>query len=282
MEMQNTVKNPVFYSGIALHTGARANLGIKPAAPDTGILFRRIDLPGAPEIKALATNVVDVRRGTTIASGKGFVVTVEHVLSALNAAGIDNAIVDMDGAEPPIADGSAMPYLKMILDSGIECQNVPAKVFAPQQPIIIEDKETKLVLTPCDKLKISCIVSFGASVLDTQYFSTEINLDSFTNQIASARTFCIYKELEQLLAMGLVKGGSLDNAAIIHNGAIICKDGLRYPNELVRHKILDVVGDIYLTGMRVKAHIIAVKPGHPSNVQLAKAVISQAQAHSVA
>ena len=122
MEMQNTVKNPVFYSGIALHTGARANLGIKPAAPDTGILFRRIDLPGAPEIKALATNVVDVRRGTTIASGKGFVVTVEHVLSAFNVAGIDNAIVDMDGAEPPIADGSEMPYLKLILDPGTECQ----------------------------------------------------------------------------------------------------------------------------------------------------------------
>ncbi len=279
VEMQNTVKGEASLSGIALHSGARTNLTVKPAQPDTGIVFRRIDIPGSQDIRALATNVVDVRRGTTISNGKAAVMTVEHVLSALHASKIDNALVEMDGAEPPIADGSSLPYLQMIDRAGTAQQDRPAKFWTAKAPIIMEDRGTKLVLVPADSLKITCIVAFGASPLDNQFHSIDVTPESFRSDIAPCRTFCIYKELEQMLAMGLVKGGSLDNAIIMHEGAIICKDGLRFPNELVRHKILDIVGDLFLVGNRVNAHVIAIKPGHPSNVQMAKAMLAQAAAN---
>jgi len=275
MDKQCTVKEAGSCSGIALHTGARANLHIIPAAENSGIVFRRIDLPEKPCVKALATNVVDVRRGTTIASGKAAVLTVEHVLASLHASGIDNALVEMDGAEPPICDGSALPYLQMLEKAGREEQSAPAPIWTASAPIIIEDRDTKLVLVPADKLKITCIIAFGASPLDSQYFSAEISPELFAGQIASARTFCIYRELEQLLGMGLVKGGSLDNAIVIHDGAIVSKDGLRFTNELVRHKVLDIIGDLYLVGKRIQAHIIAIKPGHPTNVQLAREMLRQ-------
>ena len=276
LEMQNTLKGEASLSGIALHSGSRTTLTVKPAQPDTGIVFRRVDIPGSPDIRALATNVVDVRRGTTISNGKAAVMTVEHVLSALHASKVDNALVEMDGAEPPIADGSSLPYLQMIDKAGIVQQDRPAKIWTAKAPIIIEDRDTKLVLVPSDTLKITCIVAFGATPLDNQFFSLMVDEASFRAQIAPCRTFCIFRELEQMLAMGLVKGGSLDNAIIMHNGAIICKDGLRFPNELVRHKILDIVGDIFLVGARVNAHVIAIKPGHPTNVQLAKAMLAHA------
>lgn len=276
MEMQNTLKADASITGIALHTGARANLKIKPAPVNSGIIFRRIDMPGAPEVKASALNVVDVRRATTIASKTGaVVVTVEHVLSALHAAGVDNAYVEMDNNEPPIADGSAGPYFDMIQSAGIVAQDAPAQYWTATAPIIIEEGDTKIVLTPSDKLKISCIIAFGTSPLGTQYHSCEVNSETFKTQLSPCRTFCMFKELEQLIGMGLVKGGSLDNAIVMHENAIISKDGMRFPNELVRHKIMDMVGDIYLVGKRVRAHIIAVKPGHPTNVQLAKAMLAQ-------
>ena len=276
VEMQNTLKGEASLSGIALHSGARTNLTIKPAAPDTGIVFRRVDIPGSADIRAIATNVIDVRRGTTIATNGAAVLTVEHVLSAFHASKVDNALVEMDGAEPPIADGSSLPYLQMIDRIGIVQQDRPAKIWTAKAPIILEDRDTKLVLVPHNGLKITCIVAFGATPLDNQYHSLSIDLDTYRTQIAPCRTFCIFRELEQMLAMGLVKGGSLDNAIIMHNGAIICKDSLRFPNELVRHKILDIVGDLFLCGSRVNAHVIAVKPGHPMNVQMAKAMIVQA------
>jgi UDP-3-O-acyl N-acetylglucosamine deacetylase len=275
MEKQNTIGKPVCFSGIALHTGARAILNMIPAPENSGIVFRRIDLPGKPEVRACANNVTDVRRGTTISEGDGFVVTVEHVMASLNAFEIDNVLVEMDGAEPPIGDGSALPYLNMIKEAGIVPQDAEAKYWAPKENIVIENGVTQLILIPHDKLKITCMISFGGTPLDTQFQTFEINSGVFEEEIASARTFCLFKELEQLLAMGLVKGGSLDNAVVIHDGAIICKDGLRYQDELVRHKMLDIIGDIYLTGRRIKAHIIAVKPGHPTNVQMAQMIIKQ-------
>lgn len=275
MDKQNTIKDPVSVSGIALHTGARAGLKILPADENTGITFRRVDLPGKPEVKALAQNVVDVRRGTTIASGNASVVTVEHVMAALHAAQIDNAIVEMDGFEPPILDGSALPYCAMVKEAGKVEQNAPARYIVPKEPAYVEYKGTKTIILPCDKFIIDCVTSFGDSPLDTQYREQEITEQSFSEEIAPARTFVSYRDLAQLLAMGLVKGGSLDNAIIIHDGAMICKEELRFENELARHKILDIVGDMYLTGCRVKGHIIAIKPGHPTNVQLAGAVLKQ-------
>ncbi|MDD3118725.1 MAG: UDP-3-O-acyl-N-acetylglucosamine deacetylase [Victivallales bacterium] len=275
MEKQHTTQKSAYVSGIALHTGARAGLRILPGEANTGIIFRRIDMPDQPEIPALAQNVTDVRRGTTIACGKGFVVTVEHVMAAFHAAQIDNAVVEMDGPEPPILDGSALPYYEMIIEAGKTELDAPARYIAPKTPIFLEFRGTKMVIFPCEEFKIDCITSFGETILDTQYYEQTITEENFARELAPARTFVQFRDLKQLLAMGLVKGGSLDNAAILHEGAIICKEGLRYPNEIVRHKMLDIVGDMFLTGCRLKGHIIAVKPGHPTNVQLAGAILKQ-------
>jgi UDP-3-O-acyl N-acetylglucosamine deacetylase len=276
MEKQRTLKDTAFLSGIALHTGARATLRILPAAAGHGVTFRRVDLPGRPEVKALAANVVDVRRGTTIASGNAIVYTVEHIMSALHACMIDNAIVEMDGQEPPIADGSALPYLEMIINAGSIEQDAPAQYWTAKQTIFLEEGETKMIIAPCDTLKISCLASFKGCPIDPQYYSLQIDQETYAAQIAPARTFVQFRDLEQLLAMGLVKGGSLDNAAILHDGAIICKEALRFRDEIVRHKILDIVGDIFLCGRRVKANIVAIKPGHPVNVKLALEMVRQA------
>ncbi len=271
MEKQKTLKESAFLSGIALHTGARATLKILPAAENTGIVFRRVDMPGAPAVQALASNVVDVRRGTTIANGENgaIVFTVEHIMSALHAHGIDNAEVEMDGMEPPIADGSSLPYFNMIAEAGIAEQNAPAAIFSPDRVLFVDGGSTKLMIAPADKLEITCTTSFAGCPFDPQFFSLEISPESYRQEICGARTFVQYSDLKQLIAMGLVKGGSLDAAAIIHEGAIICKDSLRYENEIVRHKILDLVGDLYLCGRRVRGSVIAVKPGHPRNVELA-------------
>jgi len=273
---QNTVKKSVSYSGIALHTGVRAHLTINPAEENSGVLFRRIDLPGKPAVQAIASNVVDVRRGTTIASANGAAVsTVEHVMASLTAYNIDNAVVDMDGPEPPIGDGSALPYIEMLQDAGIEEQNAEALYWSPVAPIITEEGASTSVIIPHDTFKISCMVDFAGTPLGTQYYSAEITKDEFTANLASARTLCDYKDLEQLIAMGLVKGGSLDNAIVIHDGAIISKEGLRFPDELVRHKVLDVVGDFSLIGRRLKAHIITIKPGHATNATVAQKIIKE-------
>ncbi len=278
MDMQNTVKAASSINGIALHTGARASLKILPAPENTGIIFRRVDMPGAPEVAARVENVIDVRRATTIASRTtgAFVVTVEHVMAALHASCVDNAIVEMDGPEPPIADGSAGPYFDMIREAGIQPQNAPAQYWTAKAPIAFEDGGTFLGLLPSeDELKITFTAEFGASALDTQFFSVIMNTENFSRELSRARTFVIYRELEQVIAAGLAKGGSLDNAIILHDGAIISKEGMRYRNELVRHKIMDMVGDLYLVGKRVRGHIFSVKSGHPTHVKLAMAMRAQ-------
>ncbi len=277
MVKQKTLAGSGEVSGIALHTGARAMLKINPAPENTGIIFRRVDLPDNPAVPALANFVVDVRRGTTIASSREVQVhTIEHVMAALHAFGVVNAIVDMDGMEPPLLDGSSLPYVELIQQAGgVVEQEAETEFYTPSAPIIIDEDGSTLAFLPADELKITCITSYGVTPLDTQFFSGEITEESFAKDISPSRTFVWYKDLEKLIAMGLVKGGSLDNAAILHEGAIISKEGLRSSNELVRHKVLDIVGDIFLTGRRIHAHIIAVKPGHPTNVKLAGEVLKQ-------
>ena len=279
MKKQKTLAGIAQLSGVALHTGVRATLRITPAPVNTGILFQRVDLPEKPFIPAIPQCVVDVQRGTTIAISKSAIVyTVEHILSALHAWGIDNCIVEMDGLEPPIADGSAIPYYNMVKEAGgtVE-QDAPAKTFTPPHPVWIEEGHTRIAMFPDpDKLTISCVTSFKGCPIDPQFYEYELNQDSYPVEIAPGRTFVNFADLKQLLAMGLVKGGSLDAAAIIHDGAIICKDQLRFPNEIVRHKILDMIGDLKLTNMRLTGRIIAIRPGHPKNVELAKKLVELA------
>ena len=279
MKKQQTLAGIAQFSGVALHTGVRATLRITPAPVNTGIVFRRVDLPDKPFIPAIAKCVVDVQRGTTIAVSKTAIVyTVEHILSALHAWQVDNCIVEMDGLEPPIADGSSSSYYNMIAEAGgtVE-QEAEARTFTPPHPIWVEEGHTRIAMFPdTEKLTISCVTSFKGCPIDPQFYEYELNKETYPVEIAPGRTFVNFADLKQLLSMGLVKGGSLDAAAIIHDGAIICKEQLRFPNEIVRHKILDMIGDLKLTGMRLTGRIIAIRPGHPKNVELAKKLVELA------
>ncbi len=275
-EKQKTIRKSCRYSGITLHTGVRAHLTLKPAPEDTGIVIVRTDLPDQPNIKAIAANVVDVQRATTIANGNARVHTVEHVLAALYALGIDNAVIEMDGPEPPIADGSSAPYLDLIKHTGTKPLKGVKKYFVVKEPMYVESGESRLILLPRNNYQISCTVKYGDGLLDTQYLSISVNDDTFEHDICKARTFCLYKEIAELMVKGLIKGGSLDNAVVLKDGVIICKDKLRYEDEFVRHKILDIIGDLSLSGFRIIGEVLAVKPGHPLNVQLAKLILQNA------
>lgn len=273
LHKQHTLKNSIRYSGVTLHTGVRAHITLRPAPEDTGMELVRVDLSNKPKVKALATNVVDVQRATTIAAGDASVHTVEHVLAALYACDIDNAIIEMDGPEPPIADGSSAPYVSLIMKAGRIRQKAERAYFYIKEPIYITMGESKLVMLPAENYTISCTVKYGDSLMDTQYLSLPVDRQTFINEICKARTFCLYDEIEGLMIKNLIRGGSLDNAVVLKDGVIICKDGLRYPDEFVRHKMLDIIGDLSLVGYRLVGEVIAIKPGHPSNVALAQRIV---------
>jgi UDP-3-O-acyl N-acetylglucosamine deacetylase len=271
---QNTLTNSCRYSGITLHTGVRAHISFNPAAANSGVNLVRVDLPHRPRIRALATNVTDVQRATTIANGEAQIHTVEHVLAALYACGIDNVEIEMDGPEPPIADGSSAPYIELIMAAGITALKATPVYFRVTEPFYISQGESKLIALPSPEYRLTCTVKYGASLMDTQYLSLAIDQHSFIQDLSKARTFCLYPEIEPLMRKGLIRGGSLDNAVVVKDGAIICKEGLRYPDEFVRHKMLDIIGDLSLSGCRIQGEIIAIKPGHPSNVAMAQKIIA--------
>ena len=280
LDKQHTIKTPVSFSGIALHTGHRAKITFQAAEANTGILFQRMDLPGQPKVRAIGTNVTEVMRGTTIEDGDAVVNTVEHVLAALMTSHIDNVVVEMDRPEPPIADGSSMPFLKVLEEAGSVELDAEREYFVPDRVYTLEMEHALITVVPDDKFRISCTVKYDQSVLDTQYLSMEVTAESFKKELSEARTFCSYHELEYLMKAGLIRGGSLDNATVIHGGTIFSKDGLRYDDEFVRHKMLDIVGDFALLGKPLKAHIIAVKPGHPSNVTMVQKMLNITQGNN--
>jgi UDP-3-O-acyl N-acetylglucosamine deacetylase len=272
-EKQQTIIKPISIRGIALHTGYRARLTFKPAEINTGVIFTRTDLPGKPSVKALGTNVTEVMRGTTIKDGEAVVHTIEHVLAALMSQGIDNVIVEMDRSEPPIVDGSSQPFIELLQEVGSVEQDAEREYFVVKEPFFLEMEHAIINVVPDDKFRISCTVKYDQSQLDTQYLTMEVTSESFIKELSVARTFCMYSELEYLMDAGLIRGGSLDNATVIHGSTILSKDGLRYPDEFVRHKMLDIVGDFALLGKPIKGHIIAVKPGHPSNVTMVQKLL---------
>jgi len=246
-------------------------LALHPADSDTGILFRRIDLPGKPTVPALVDYVVDVQRGTTIARDGVAVHTVEHLLAAFYARGIQNVVVDMEGPEPPVCDGSSRPFLELIEEAGVREQDAEVPELRITETIHLEFDGTLLTAAPADEYRISCTVKYGNRVTTyCQYESFVITAETFRDELCEARTFCLYEEIEALMKANLIAGGSLDNAVVVKDEAILSREGLRYPDEFVRHKMLDIVGDLSLVGRRIRGHIIAVKPGHPSNVALAR------------
>lgn len=269
---QHTVEHPVSITGDALHTGEKSTIKICPAEPNTGYLFKRIDLPDEPTALATIGNVKQVERATTIVEGSVKIHTVEHLVAALTGMGIDNALIEMDANEPPIADGSAAPFVEMIEKAGRIEQDAFVTVFDIRESIHIETKSGSIItVVPHTGFKISC-TQVGPDGRFTQFNSFEINPETFKKEIAPARTFVFYEDVKPLMDKGLIRGGSLENAVVIREESVLSKEALRFKDEFVRHKILDIIGDIALFGRRIRGHVIAVKPGHSANAQLTRAL----------
>jgi len=269
---QKTLAKSASLTGTSLHTGSQVTLKLQPAPADHGIKFRRADLRDEPTIDAKIDHVKFVERATTIAEGNVKVHTVEHVLSALYGMGVDNALIEMDASEPPIADGSAYPFVELIKKCGVEEQTALRRTLEVREPVHIETKTGSLLtIVPDRKFRISC-TQVGPEGRFTQFYSTELTPEIYEKEIARARTFVFYEDVKELLDKGLIRGGSLENAIVVRGESVMGKEPLRYPDEFVRHKILDIVGDLFLAGCRFLGHVIAIKPGHGANAELTKAL----------
>ena len=274
MLQQQTINRPVSYSGVGLHSGNRVTMTFLPAPVNSGVRFRRVDLEGKPEIEARVENVVENNRSTTLAKGNTRIHTVEHVLATFSGYGIDNAYVELDANEPPIADGSAREYCKMIQQAGIVPQDERRDPYIVTSPIDLEMGDTVMTLFPDEVFKLTCTSSDKKGRF-TQYFSTEVSPQTWERDLAHARTFCFYEEIEYLINNGLIKGGSLENAVVIRDDAVLTTEPLRYADEFVRHKILDIVGDLSLLGRPIHGHLIAVKPSHAANCEMVRRITAQ-------
>jgi UDP-3-O-[3-hydroxymyristoyl] N-acetylglucosamine deacetylase/3-hydroxyacyl-[acyl-carrier-protein] dehydratase len=273
---QQTLERPANFSGIGLHSGNRVSMTFLPAPANGGVRFRRVDLEGKPEIEARVENVSDTARSTTLARGNIKIHTVEHVLAALAGCGVDNAIIELDANEPPIADGSAREFCKMIQGAGIVEQDGKREPYAVSEPIELQMGETLMTLFPGEGLKITC-TSADQRGRFTQFYSAEITPKTWERELSHARTFCFYEEIEYLIKNGLIKGGSLENAVVIREDAVLTTEPLRYPEEFVRHKMLDILGDLSLLGRPIRGHVLAVKPSHAANCELVRKIAAQIQ-----
>jgi len=275
MELQNTLAKAVSMTGGTLHNGGKVTVTLHPAPAGHGFKFRRIDLPDEPSIDAHVDHVKTVERATTLVQGSAKIQTVEHVLSALAGLGVDNALIEMDANEPPIGDGSAAAYVALIREAGIVEQPFARSPFEPGQPIHLETPGGSIMsVFPHNGFRISCTQANGDGRF-TQYLSLDITPEIYAREIAPARTFVHYEDVKDLMEKGLIKGGSLENALVIRGESVLSKEPLRFPDEFVRHKILDIIGDLALAGRPLRGHIVAVKPGHGPNTELARAIVNR-------
>lgn len=266
---QNTIKGAISISGIGLFTGEKVKLTIHPAAVDSGIVFKRIDLLDTPILKADLSIVKERDWQTLVGFGKKSVQTVEHLMSALAAFNIDNALIEIDGKEIPIYDGSSKVFANF-LENNILKQKKKAEIFKVEKPVYFSENNIHLVALPSDEYKISFTLHYpNSDFLKSQYFSYVVDEKTYLKEIAPSRTFSIYEEIKPLLD-NLIKGGSLDNAVLIKDNKVINDGGVRFANEMVRHKILDLMGDLKLLSKRFLAHIIAIRSGHLTNIKFAK------------
>lgn len=270
---QRTLNKPVSFSGIGIHTGKQVNMRFVPAKEGSGIFFQRVDLPNKPIIPATIEYVRDTSRSTTLGVGNVFIHTVEHVLAAVKANDIDNLCIEVSDIEPPVGNGSSDVFVKMIEESGIIQQTHITPIAQLKSPVFFSQGDIHIVALPHDTFKISYTLQYPESeILRCQFHSLDVDSETFKKEVASCRTFARYEEIEELMNRGLIKGGSLANAVIIKDNAVLSKDGLFFPDEMVRHKVLDLIGDISLVGFSFNAHIISIRSGHASNYQFAKKV----------
>ncbi len=272
MRLQRTIKNAVSFSGVGLHTGRLATVILKPAPRDTGIVFIRTDRKTI--IKANVNSVVDTAFATTIGYNGTRIKTVEHLLSAVNGLGIDNLIVEVDGPEIPILDGSSTELVSIILSAGIARQGKRRPYVRITQPIIMEDGNASIMAVPYNGRKISYTLQFKHELFKYQTLTVELDEERFVTDVAPARTFGFLKQVELLRANGLAKGGSMDNAIVIDENGVLNSTGLRFSDEFVRHKILDLIGDLALLGYPIYGHIIAERAGHSAHIRFLKKLIS--------
>lgn len=263
---QQTLKQSVSHSGIGLHTGTPVTLRFSPAPENHGVIFRRIDLPGKPLIPALVGNVRETARNTTLGVRDISLYTVEHVLAAIRGCDIDNVLIDIDAIEPPAGDGSSSVFVSMIEDAGIQEQRAPLKMHYIKEPVYLSEGDIHLVALPSERFRVSYTLSYPKNpLLRGQYHSTWVTSRTFKDEIAPCRSFGLYEEIGPLMAQGLIKGCSLANSVVISGEAVFSKEGLRFPDEMVRHKMLDLIGDLSLVGVPFAAHVIAIRSGHTTH-----------------
>ena len=274
MQQQQTLRDTASYAGVGLHSGNKVTVKFLPAAGNSGLRFRRVDLEGKPEIEARIENVGETNRSTSISKGNVKVHTVEHVLAAFSGMGVDNAVIELDSSEPPIADGSSREFTRLIKTAGIVPQPEKREIHKITSPIEVRSGESNISVFPHDTLKISC-TSADKKGRFTQFFSLDITPEAWETELAPARTFCFFEEIEYLIKTGLIKGGSLENAVVIRDDAVLTNEPMRFLDEFVRHKILDILGDLALLGTPLSGHIVAIKPSHAANCDLARQINAQ-------
>lgn len=276
MIRQRTLKNVIRATGVGLHTGEKILLTLRPAAPNTGIVFRRIDFTDPIDILACPDNVGDTQLSTTLAKGEARISTVEHLLSALAGLGIDNAYIDLSAAEVPIMDGSAGPFVFLIQSAGIEEQNAAKRFIRIKQPVIVRDGDKWARFEPFDGFKVGFSIDFSHPVFEAHSTAAEIDFSttSFVKEVSRARTFGFMRDLESLRDQNLALGGSLENAIVVDDYRILNEDGLRYEDEFVKHKILDAIGDLYLLGRSLVGSFDGHKSGHALNNMLLRELLA--------
>jgi UDP-3-O-[3-hydroxymyristoyl] N-acetylglucosamine deacetylase len=280
MIKQRTLKNVIRATGVGLHTGEKVYLTLRPAAPDTGIVFRRVDLDAPVDIPAKAENVGDTRLSTTLVKDGARISTVEHLLSAFAGLGIDNAYVDVSAPEVPIMDGSAGPFVFLIQSAGVEEQNVAKRFIRIKRPVEVRDGDKVARFEPFDGFKVSFGIAFDHPAMSDGRCRSEIDFSStsFVKEVSRARTFGFLRDIEMLRDNGLALGGSMDNAIVVDDFRVLNEDGLRYEDEFVKHKILDAIGDLYLLGHSLIGAFSGYKSGHALNNHLLKTLIAQPEA----
>ncbi len=280
MIRQRTLKNAIRATGVGLHTGEKVYITLRPAAPDTGIVFRRVDLAQPVEIKACPQNVGDTQLSTSLAKGKVRISTVEHLLSAFAGLGIDNAYVDVSAPEVPIMDGSAGPFVFLLQSAGIEEQNAPKRFIRIRKPVQVEEEDKKACFYPFHGFKVEFTIAFDHPLFRgrSQHAAIDFSTTSFVKEVSRARTFGFLRDIEYLRERQLALGGTLDNAIVIDDYRILNEDGLRYEDEFVKHKILDAIGDLYLLGRSLIGAFSGYKSGHALNNRLLRALLADSSA----
>ena len=280
MIRQRTLKNVIRATGVGLHTGEKVYLTLRPAAPDSGIIFRRVDLDEPVEIPAIPENVGDTTLSTTLIKDGVRISTVEHLLSAMAGLGIDNAYVDLNAAEVPIMDGSAGPFVFLIQSAGIEEQNAPKRFIRIKKSVRVEDGDKWVTFEPFDGFKVAFTIDFDHPAFKdgSQIAEVDFSTTSFVREVSRARTFGFMNQIEQLRANNLALGGSLDNAVVVDDYRVLNEDGLRYVDEFVKHKILDSIGDLYLLGHSLIGAFSGHKSGHALNNQLLRTLLAEEDA----